>query len=141
MHTGSQFPPAALYKGVMLSSRIQRKCIKPGSAVYPRNHHRVVSFYFENVSTCHCSCLIISSCILSSREQARVEFREISCSTAHPSKEELSCDKCVQHGRLRETDFLCHNVSVSIKNLNLYHIPVASMTNGATGRQVGNLLS
>ena len=52
LHTGSQSLPAALNKGVvMLSSRIQRKCIKPGS-VYHQNHHRIVSFYFQNVSTC-----------------------------------------------------------------------------------------
>ena len=52
LHTGSQSPSAALNKGVvMLSSRIQRKCIKLGS-VYRQNHHRIVSFYFQNVSTC-----------------------------------------------------------------------------------------
>ena len=83
LHSGSQSSPAALNKGVMLSSRIQIKCIKLGS-VYGRNPHRIVSFYFQNFSTCHCRCLMISSCNLSSREQARVEFREISRPTAHP---------------------------------------------------------
>ena len=52
LHLGSQSPPAALNKGVfMLSSRILRKCIKPGS-VYHQNHHRIVSLYFQNNSTC-----------------------------------------------------------------------------------------
>ena len=83
LHTGSQSPPAALNRDVKLSSRIQRKCIKLGF-VYCQNHHRIVSFYNQNVPTCHCCCLIISSCIISSIEHMRAKFREISCITVHP---------------------------------------------------------
>ena len=49
---GSQSLSAALNKRVILSSRFQRKCRKPG-LVYRRNH-RIVSFYFLNTSTCRC---------------------------------------------------------------------------------------
>ena len=59
---GSQSPPDALHKSVIMSSRFQRRCRKPFS-VYRRNH-RIVSLYFLNISTCRCCCfLIISSYI------------------------------------------------------------------------------
>ena len=50
LHTGSQSLPVTLNKGVVML-RIQRKCKKPG-LVYHQNHHRIVSFYFQNISTC-----------------------------------------------------------------------------------------
>ena len=96
---GRQSPPAALNKSIILSSRFQRRCRKPGS-VYCQNH-RVVSFYFLNILTCRC--LFISSHIPKQQRIKRAEFREINCSTGHPLQRGAQPNTCVPLGSLRKT--------------------------------------